>query len=132
MNSIGTAGASSTHAISARSASRSASAREALAERAVADLVVRLQAVDERQRRQRVARLAARRAVAVRRRLALESEAFGERAPEQPQRPVGVVGVVAVAFAGDEHMRRVVQVVVPLRRRSSGAARLRARRRASL
>ena len=65
MNSSGGDGASSSDRPRPSQRARSAQRGEPLAERAVADLVVVLQEVDERGRRQVRARLAARRAVAV-------------------------------------------------------------------
>ncbi|VWC50302.1 hypothetical protein BLA6863_07811 [Burkholderia lata] len=91
------------------------------AERAVADLVVVLQECDERGRRQVRARFAARGAVVQRRRFALVREAFAERAREMAQRRVGVRAVVAVALAGQQHVRAVVEVVVPLRVETTGS-----------
>ncbi|MDR8969313.1 hypothetical protein FEP58_05702 [Burkholderia multivorans] len=86
-----------------------------LAERAIADLVVVLQERHERGRRQLRARLAARCAVVQRRRFALVRESFAERAREMTQRRVRIRAVVAVALAGQQHVRAVVEVVVPLR-----------------
>ena len=78
-----------------------------LAEGAIADLVVVLQEVDERVRRQVRARLAARLALAERRRLALVGEAFGQaRGRDAAQRLVRVVGVVAVRLAGERARAR--------------------------
>ncbi len=115
MNSIGTCGESSTQAVAARSMRRVAQAVDAFAEGAVADLVVRLQEGNEGSERQVRGRLAARLAVAKAGRLALVDEAFGQRAPEARHRRIGIVGVVAVDLAGDQHVRRMVDVVVPLR-----------------
>ncbi len=115
MKSIGTCGESSRHAYSASQHRRVGEPPDAVAEGAVAHLVVRLQRRDEGRGRQVTARLAAPLAAAERRRLALVGEALRQRAPEPLQRRVGVVGVVAVRFAGGEHVGRVMQVVVPLR-----------------
>ena len=65
--------------------------------------------------RQCAAGLAARRAAAMRRRLALVGEAFGQAAAEMLRAALGVVGVVAVALAGQAGVQGVVEVVVPLR-----------------
>jgi hypothetical protein len=89
---------------------------EAFAQGAIAHLVVVLQERHERGERQRRRRLAARRALAMLRGLALVGEPFGQCAPEKPRGPVGIVDVIAVALAGEEHVRGVVPVVGPLRR----------------
>src|SRR5690606_9916104 len=60
-------------------------------------------------------RLAARRAAAIRGRLALIGEAFGEGAAEALCRAIRVIGVVAAALSGKLDAERVVDVVVPLR-----------------
>ncbi len=60
------------------------------------------------------ARLAARGAVPKRRRIALEGKALGQAAAELGRRPAGEIDVVAVVFAGHQHVRGVVEVVVPL------------------
>ncbi len=83
-----------------------------------------LQEVHERQRPVCRAGLAARRAAAMTGRLALPGEAFGQAAAQQRQRRPCEVGVVAVAFAGGDHVRRVVEVVVPPARRSRASRRL--------
>ena len=123
MNSIGGEGDSSTHAVTARRRPRIRERHEAIAERAVADLVVRLRERDEGTRGKAATRLASRRPGAKPRSLALIGEAFGEAAAEQPQRTRCVVGVVPVAFAGDEDVQRMMDIVVPLGGREARPAR---------
>src|SRR5690606_38206393 len=86
---------------------------KALAVGPIADLVVVLKEIDERGRRQLRRALAARLA-AIARRLALVGEALDRRAQELGGR-VLIVLVVAALLAGQEHLQRVVPVVVPLR-----------------
>jgi hypothetical protein len=105
---------------------------QALAERAVADLVMVLQEGDEGRGRQVRRRLPANLPAAVRARIALVGEALGEAAREHPRGALRVVGVVAVALAGDEHVRRVVPVVVPLRGRVRGAGAIEEMRRVAV
>ena len=86
-----------------------------LAECAVADLVVRLEEVDERGRRQHAARAPAPE-TAVRGALALVDEPFGQRPPEGGVRVRRVVRVVAVRLARRQNVPGVMRVVIPLRR----------------
>ena len=88
---------------------------QSFAESAVADLVVVLEEADERRGRQVGRRLAARRAARVGRRLALIGETLGQGAPQPCRRIVGEIGIVAGALAGERHVQRVMQIVVPLR-----------------
>ena len=91
------------------------------ADRAVAYLVVGLQEIDECALRQAGSGVAARAALPETGRFALVPEPLCKGPPEPPHRPVGVVGVVAVALAGGQEMYRVMEVVVPL---AAGKARL--------
>jgi hypothetical protein len=93
-----------------------AGVREAVdpaAERAVADHVMVLKKAHERTRRQlrarRTARFTAKRGV-----LALIGEALGQCAPQAGERVRGIVGVVTVALAAQQHVQGVMHVVVPL------------------
>src|SRR5262249_12455969 len=89
--------------------------RQALTQRAVADLVVVLQKQNKGGRRQVAARRAALLAAAMARRLSLVGEAFREHARDPRGGIVGIIGVVAVVLAGEQHVERVVAVIVPLR-----------------
>jgi hypothetical protein len=80
----------------------------------VTDLVVCLHRIDKGQRRQLRRRRTTWLASPVPRRLPLISKALGRRACEQWQRLGREVEVVAVSLASDQHMQRVMQVVVPL------------------
>src|SRR5690606_7417814 len=86
---------------------------ETLAARAIAGLVVILQKVDERERRQVLTGFAARLA-ADRRALTLKHESFRETSPELFDWALGKVGVVAFMFAGDQDVSGVMKVIVPL------------------
>ena len=88
---------------------------QTVAERAVADLVVVLQEEHEGGGREVIARRAARLAVAIGRALALIGEALGQAAGQHVGRRHGIVGIVAVALAGQQDMQDVVRIVVPLR-----------------
>ena len=57
----------------------------------------------------------------VRRGLALIGETGGQRAAELRDRALGVIGVIAARLAGQQHMQRVMQIVIPLRRVSQRA-----------
>src|SRR5205807_1930497 len=82
-------------------------------EGAVADLIVVLEEVDERARRQVGGALPPRPAE-VARYLALVDEALCEAASEQGVRVPGIVGVVRLALTGQQHVQTVMRVVVPL------------------
>src|SRR5213078_3369621 len=49
------------------------------------------------------------------REVALITESFGEASAEMPRRIAGIIGVVAVGFSGRQNMKRVMDVVIPLR-----------------
>src|SRR6185312_12967887 len=87
---------------------------EPLAESTIADLVVILQEVDEGERRQMGARLAAW-CFAERRILALIGETLRQRAAEAIDRRRGVIAVIAIRFAGQHDMHGVMEIVIPLR-----------------
>ena len=89
--------------------------RDALAEGTVADLIVVLKEIDEREQLVVGARLAPRKPVAKGRRFALISKPRAQRAPEQGHRPFRVIGVITIDFAGCRDVEAVVDVVVPLR-----------------
>lgn len=59
--------------------------------------------------------LAARLVSAIGRNLALIRVTLREAAPQQPRRVLRVIGVVAVGFTGEQHVKRVMHVIVPLR-----------------
>ncbi|MCW0423767.1 hypothetical protein NB713_001710 [Xanthomonas sacchari] len=80
---------------------------------AVADLVVVLREDHELVRRQVAAGFAARVTAVVG--LSLEGEAFAEHPRQVLRRRVGKAGVVALVFAGQQHVQAVVEVIVPLR-----------------
>jgi hypothetical protein len=88
-------------------------------ERAVAGLIVRLQEAHEGARRQLRTRLAARPVAPVARPLTLICEALGQATAEMPDRLRYVVGIVAVVLAGSDNVRRVMDIVIPLRGRKS-------------
>ena len=90
-------------------------ALEPVAERAVADLVVVLQEIDEGGRRKLAARLAAQLSAAMRGRLALIDKARAQRARDVLARRALIVAVVAVGFAGQQHVPGVMIIIVPLR-----------------
>ena len=98
--------------MAARTASGDGERGDPLAERAIADLIVVLEEAHEGGGRQVRGGLAAG-AAPVPGPLALEREALGEASAEMRQRRL-VVAVVAAALAGQEHVQRVVHVVVPL------------------
>ena len=58
--------------------------------------------------------MAARFAAAIGRRLALVGKALGKHPREPVGRIIGVVGVIAVALAGEQNMQHVMAVIVPL------------------
>src|SRR5581483_7063115 len=96
--------------------------REPLAAGAIAHLVVVLQEVDERRRRQVRAALTPRTAEMARA-LALVREPFRERAAEEGMRALLIVLVVSVGLAGEQDVQAVMNVIVPLRIVSGGGAR---------
>src|SRR5205814_10499659 len=49
------------------------------------------------------------------REVALITESFGEASAEMPRRIAGIIGVVAVGFSSRQNMKRVMDVVIPLR-----------------
>ena len=116
MNSMGGCGASSSIAVAAMQRRvRVHQMRQPLAEGAIADLIVILQKRHQRRGWQVTARFAARFAAGVTGRLALERESFRQRAGEQRARLDGVILVVAVGLAGQQHVHALVEVVAPLR-----------------
>ncbi|MNV31445.1 hypothetical protein D3C71_1227540 [compost metagenome] len=88
-------------------------ALQPVTQRTVADLVMVLREHHEMVRRQASARLAA--AIAVPVDLALPGEPFRQH-PGQPRgRRAGEIGVVGFGLAGQQHMQRIVEIVIPLR-----------------
>src|SRR5204863_3515923 len=49
------------------------------------------------------------------REVALITESFGEASAEMPHRIAGIIGVVGVGFSGRQNLKRVMDVVIPLR-----------------
>src|SRR5262245_6596710 len=89
--------------------------RETVTQRAIADLVVVLQKIDERERRQRTRWFSAAAPSSVTGDLILIGEAGGQYARDVSARIVGVILIVSRVLSGQQDMPGVMVVVIPLR-----------------
>nr|GFD54373.1 hypothetical protein [Tanacetum cinerariifolium] len=87
--------------------------RQTLTKGPIANLVVVLQEQYKRARRQMAAGLAA--VMAMTSRFALIDKTLAQQARQLLGGLLGEVGVVRVGFSGQQHVQRVVAVIVPLR-----------------
>src|SRR3954471_9124494 len=76
-----------------------------------------LNEVDEGAWRQAGRNLSTRAAAAVFRNFSLVAKALRKRAPQPPQRLLRIIAVIAVAFAGGQHVEGMMNIVIPLRAR---------------